>query len=135
MRFFTARRLALAAVLPVLFTFTIIPGCAEESEGERCGDMTGPNNSDCQAGLTCTQIDSSNAIFRCCNPNRVTNSRCVPVVTTDMGGAGGASAGTSGASAGTSGDNTGTGGASAGTGGGDSAGQAGTTTEAGAGGA
>lgn len=123
MRFFTARRLVLAAVLPVLLTFTIIPGCAEESEGERCGDTTGANNSDCASGLTCVQIDNT-PTFRCCNPARVTNSRCV-VQAAAVGGAGG-SAGSSGAS----------GGAVAGTAGSAdaSAGQPSAATDAGAGG-
>ena len=134
MRFFTARRLALVAALPVLLTFTFIPGCSEESEGERCGDMLGPNSADCASGLTCIQIDSSNGgIFRCCNPDRVTNSRCVPVVSSGAAGSGG-SAGASGSGGNAGGDVAGTGGDVAGTAGA-SAGQSSVTPEAGAGGA
>jgi hypothetical protein len=126
MRFFTARRLALAAMLPVLFSFTMIPGCSEQSEGERCGDTLGPNNSDCQSGLTCMPINTSTGIYRCCNPTRVTNTRCIPEVSTGTTSEAG-SAGDTGSTGGTSGDMSG--GTS-----GDSAGQASTMTDAGAGG-
>jgi len=62
MRFLTARRLALAALLPALFVFSAVPGCSNESEGERCGDNpTNPsdpgtlNNDDCSAPLVCVE--------------------------------------------------------------------------------
>ncbi len=135
MRFFTARRLALAAVLPVLFTFTIIPGCSEESEGERCGDATTPDDSDCQSGLVCTQIDSSHGIFRCCNPARVTNSRCVPVAPSGSTAGAGGGAGLAGVGGSAGGGASGIGGTSDGAGAaGASAGQS-TATDAGASGA
>ncbi len=130
MRFFTARRLALAAFLPALLSFTFIPGCSQQGEGERCGDSVGYNDTDdCASGLTCTQIDRAAKIYRCCRPGVVTDSRCIPVTSS-----GGDTAGTSG-TAGTAGT---AGSSSAGTGGssGDSAsaGEAPVETGAGTGG-
>ena len=54
MRFFTARRLALAALVPALLVLSVIPGCSNESEGERCGDDPAAqvtNNDDCGVGF------------------------------------------------------------------------------------
>ncbi|MES1174274.1 MAG: hypothetical protein ABUL62_08080, partial [Myxococcales bacterium] len=115
MRFFTARRLALAALLPVLFSFSIIPGCSKQGEGERCGDDTGHiDNSDCDDGLTCQLIDKTSGTYRCCNPTRITNARCVPVTTPATGGAAGIGGASTGGGENTSGASTGGGGASAG---------------------
>jgi hypothetical protein len=139
MRFFIARRLALAAFLPVLFSFTLIPGCSEQSEGDRCGDDIGrSDDSDCNAGLVCTTIDATAHIYRCCNPTRTTNARCVKVTATVAGGAGGDAGASGNAGASTSGGeaNVSGGGSSAGTSG--EAGVAGDPsppTESGAGGA
>jgi hypothetical protein len=112
MRFLTARRLALVALAPALLLFSAVPGCSNESEGERCGDMVGPNPDDCTAPLVCTPISGTGdtAIDRCCNPNPtiVNDSRCVR----SAGPAPGTDAGTSDAS--TSGGTAGTGGATAG---------------------
>jgi hypothetical protein len=96
MRFLTARRFALAACVPVLFLFSVVPGCSNESEGERCGDDVAPNNDDCASGLVCVKIDNNNpGDDRCCNadPSIVNDTRCVrtgsPIP--DAGSAGGAS--------------------------------------------
>jgi len=76
MRPFTARRLALAVLVPALLVLSVIPGCSNQSEGERCGDDdNASNNDDCESGLVCTNI--AHGINRCCYPNRVTDSRCV----------------------------------------------------------
>ncbi len=127
MRPFTARRLALAALIPALLVLSVIPGCSNESEGERCGDSTGvSNNDDCGAGLTCTSFPlndgTGDSIGRCCyTDHHVTDSRCLMSSGVNAFGSAGSS-GTAGSSAGGS--------ATAG------AGQAGATTElAGAGGA
>src|SRR5450432_2349376 len=93
MRFLTARRLVLAALLPALFVFSAVPGCSNESEGERCGDdptnPSGPgtlNNDDCSAPLVCVAAARlvNNQANRCCNsnPNIVNDSRCLPSVGT-----------------------------------------------------
>lgn len=97
MRPFTARRLALAALFPALFVLSVIPGCSNQSEGERCGDdNNASNNDDCQSGLVCTAIAGVN---RCCFPNHVTDSRCViggsPSATSHGGGSGVGEAGAS----------------------------------------
>jgi hypothetical protein len=129
MRLFTARRLALAALVPALLLVCVIPGCSNEGEGERCG-TTQADDSDCADGLVCTGnlLDAPNT-FRCCYPNgAVTDSRCQTATGVATGGTGGASTGgTGGASTG------GTGGASTGGTGGDTA-DAGDVTAAGAGG-
>ena len=130
MRFFTARRLALAAALPVLLSFALIPGCSKQGEGDRCGDdLQVLDDSDCDDGLVCTAIDPNAHIYRCCNPpgRLTTNSRCIPVTTSTPTGASGASNG------GGAGASSGNGGASGGEAG--NAGVSGTATEAGAGGA
>ena len=107
MRFPTARRLALAALLPALLVFSVVPGCSNESEGERCGDDPNDpsqpgalNDDDCSSPLVCTaaaKLIASQA-NRCCDPNPaiVNDSRCLPrtgSATTDAGidGAAGAS--------------------------------------------
>ena len=97
MRFFTARRLAVAFLVPALLTLSLIPGCSNQGEGDRCGPDPasgfGPSvddNADCGDGLVCTKVSS--LANRCCYPNRVTDSRCT-VVEASAGGAssGGAS--------------------------------------------
>ncbi len=114
MRFPFVRRLALAALIPALLVVSVVPGCSNESEGERCGDDEhGANNDDCQSGLVCTTIQGEGAnVFRCCNPNRaiINDSRCEDTITVvpdagddaATGDAGGTSAtgGTGGSSAG-----------------------------------
>jgi len=119
MRFFTARRLALAAVFPALVVLSVIPGCSQQGEGERCGDdkLGNAASDDCDDGLVCTSsavlLNGKDLTNRCCYPNRVTDSRCTPGTSAPStagagGGAGAAStAGTAGA------DATGTGGADA----------------------
>ena len=117
MRFFTARRLALAALVPACLGFSLIPGCSNEGEGERCGgssaDPSGtgdPNNDDCASGLVCVEAMKlvNNQANRCCNasPSIVNDSRCVRSGMGSSGGSGGASSGgasTGGASTGGSG--------------------------------
>lgn len=124
MRFFTARRLALAAFLPALLTLTFVPGCAQQGEGERCGDEYGvSNNDDCGSGLTCQQVGDK--VYRCCpSGTRSTDSRCTP---------GTGSAGASGAdgSAG-AGNASGTAGATAGGGSAGTVSSAGSSSDAGA---
>ena len=107
MRFFTARRLALAAAIPALFLFSVIPGCSQQGEGDRCGDSTYgvSDSSDCADGLTCTAASTLlNGVGdkggRCCRSDgTATDSRCTRSVTTgtdsdaavpDSAGAGGA---------------------------------------------
>jgi hypothetical protein len=113
MRPFTARRLALAALVPALFVLSVIPGCSNESEGERCGDMySATNNDDCGSGLVCTPsallINSTDQADRCCYADHVTDSRCTRANGTSatMPNSGGSSnsneAGTSSTEAGTS---------------------------------
>jgi hypothetical protein len=104
MRFLTARRFALAACVPVLFLFSVAPGCSNESEGERCGDsfvdpnMPGtPNDDDCSSGLVCVPASTliNNGANRCCNsdPSIVNDTRCLRTggPAPDAGSAGGAS--------------------------------------------
>jgi hypothetical protein len=123
MRFFTARRLALAALLPALLTVTLIPGCSQQGEGERCGDSSGvANNDDCGDGLFCKEISGSPVIDRCCYlDGHVTDSRCIPITA-----AGGAPGG--GGASGAAGANT----AGANTAGADTGASAGASSEAGA---
>jgi|GEM_PF-1262360 len=102
MRSFTARFLALAALVPALLLLAVVPGCAKQSEGERCGDSRGPLNDDCDDGLTCTTITSApDNIYRCCYADgRISDSRCEkPDTVTGTGGSGG-SGGSGGATAG-----------------------------------
>jgi hypothetical protein len=84
MRPFTARRLALTALVPALFVLSVIPGCSNESEGERCGDPNGSNvtdNDDCGSGLKCTAFPlndgTTHTVGRCCYTDHVTDSRCL----------------------------------------------------------
>jgi len=82
MRPLTARRLALAALVPALLVLCVIPGCSNEGEGERCGDPDGTvtNNDDCGTGLTCTpfKLSDGDTIGRCCyTDHHVTDSRCL----------------------------------------------------------
>jgi uncharacterized membrane protein YgcG len=103
MRFFSVRSLALATLVPALGLFVLVPGCAKQSEGERCGDTFGPsNNDDCGDNLTCTTISHSNGLYRCCyTDGHITDSRCEPQTSTDSGSGGASAAG--GASGGSSG--------------------------------
>lgn len=104
MRFFTARRVALLALFPALLSLSVIPGCSQQGEGERCGDSLGVADSDdCGSGLTCTAHGvllngSSDMANRCCYADRkATDSRCTlagaSAAGASSGGAGGASAG------------------------------------------
>lgn len=75
MRFSSARRLALLAFLPALLVLAVIPGCADQGEGERCG--AGPQGTIadqdvCASGLTCKAI---NGVPRCCSDNS-SNPNC-----------------------------------------------------------
>jgi hypothetical protein len=100
MRFFTARGLALAAAIPVLLVFSVVPGCANQGEGDRCGSPVlqpiADDNADCGDGLVCTPKSSLLVATtpRCCYPGgRVTDSRCLPAeVTPASGGASGGGA-------------------------------------------
>ena len=101
MRLFTPRRIvALVALAPALFLFSAVPGCSNQSEGERCGDDIAPNNDDCTAPLVCTNIRGATQNYRCCNPNRnvVNDSRCLDSNTASGGAGGSATAGTGGSS-------------------------------------
>ena len=92
MRPFTARRLALAALVPALLLLSVIPGCSNQSEGERCTEDV-----DCDSALKCTLIDRTNDINRCCYADgHVTDSRCVTGGSTSA--TGGSSVGDAGAS-------------------------------------
>ena len=108
MRFSTARFLSLVTLVSGLALFAFVPGCSQQSEGERCGDdafgTTGSD--DCGDGLVCTLrtklVNEGDGANRCCNPERVTDSRCQPFTGTAVGGSGGgAGTSTSGGSAGT----------------------------------
>jgi len=99
MRLFTVRSLALATLVPALLLFVLVPGCAKQSEGERCGDdVYGPDSDDCSDGLTCTNYKAllsgaTDSTHRCCYADHVSNSRCEPAGTApigEMGGGGGA---------------------------------------------
>jgi hypothetical protein len=114
MRLFTARRLALAALAPALLLLSVVPGCSNESEGERCGDSGFLNDADCGSGLTCTpgkdlQIEQGalSPQNRCCYTDRVTDSRCtktggVSATGSTAGGASGSEAGAPSSEAGSS---------------------------------
>lgn len=128
MRPFTARYLTLAALVPALFVLSVIPGCSNESEGERCGDTNGnvSNNDDCASGLVCTAFPANDGtnetVGRCCYTDHVNDSRCLRntgVNAVTPGGAGGGSsvgndADASATDSGTSTAEAGTGGAGAG---------------------
>ncbi|MEI9940243.1 MAG: hypothetical protein WDO69_23745 [Pseudomonadota bacterium] len=98
MRFFSVRSLALATLVPALLLFVFVPGCAKQSEGERCGDIYGPENDDCGDGLTCTLLSTgADPLRRCCyTDGHITDSRCEPQTTTSVGGASSGGAGTGG---------------------------------------
>jgi hypothetical protein len=81
MRFSPARLLSLATLVPALLLFVVVPGCAKQSEGERCGDEPPASNDTCADGLTCTPggslIGGELAGNRCCRSDgSVTDSRC-----------------------------------------------------------
>jgi len=114
MRPFTACRLALTALIPALFVLSVIPGCSNQSEGERCGDPDGTvsNNDDCGSGLVCTAFPlndgTSLKVGRCCYTDHVTDSRClmsngISATGTQSGGASSSDAGVSDASTGVAG--------------------------------
>jgi len=128
MRFFTARSLALATLVPALLLFVFVPGCAKQNEGERCGDdVYGPDSSDCDDGLTCKLKTDllDDGTHRCCYADgHVTDSRCEPKGTAVVP-SGGASSG--GASSG----GASSGGAGASSGGANTAGAAGDSSAAG----
>jgi len=84
MRFLSARGVALVAAIP-LFVFSVIPGCSNQGEGDRCGSepnamfgVGATDSADCSDGLVCVQASSLlNAdANRCCYPDHVSNSRC-----------------------------------------------------------
>ena len=122
MRFLSARGLALVAAIPALFVFSVIPGCSNQGEGDRCGsdpkDTTAmfgvgsTDSADCSDGLVCVQASSLlNAdANRCCYPDHVSNSRCAPAeATASTAGTGGGSS-ASGGAAGTADQTAGAGG-------------------------
>jgi hypothetical protein len=116
MRLLTARGFALAILAPALLIFTAIPGCSNESEGQRCGDDLGTNDDDCASGLVCISsalLLNSNGANRCCyaEASEVTDSRCTRTTNVAAGGSGGT------AGSGTAGSGGTAGAASAGTGG------------------
>jgi|SRR6187431_209334 len=82
MRSFIARPLALAALVPALVLFVLVPGCAKQNEGERCGDHDyGPDSADCDDGLICKEKDTllNNSTHRCCYADgHVSDARCEP---------------------------------------------------------
>jgi len=132
MRFFTARRLAAAALASALLTLSLIPGCSNQGEGERCGSDIEPSvddNADCGDGLVCTSSKRllDKTASRCCYANgRVTNSRCTGSDSASSGGASNGGANNGGA------NNAGSGGASAGSSAAGDTSAAGSSTEAGA---
>ncbi len=111
MRFFTARSLALATLVPALLLLVFVPGCAKQNEGERCGDdIYGPDSSDCDDGLTCTLASEllsgvTDKTHRCCYANdNVSDTRCerkeAGMVSSSGAGGGGASSGGAGGTGG-----------------------------------
>ena len=82
MRFFPARSVAWATLVPALVLFVLVPGCAKQDEGERCGEELGAASDDCDDGLTCTLkttlINNGGDANRCCYRDRVSDSRCEP---------------------------------------------------------
>jgi hypothetical protein len=96
------RSLARAALVPTLLLFVLVPGCAKQSEGERCGDELGAASDVCDDGLTCTLkttlINNGGDANRCCySDGHVTDSRCElkgnDTQATDAGDSGDAGAG------------------------------------------
>lgn len=76
MRFSPARLVSLATLVPALLLLAVVPGCAKQSEGERCGDEPASQNDDCADGLTCRKVNLGDNFQRCCYTDRVTDSRC-----------------------------------------------------------
>lgn len=134
MRLFTARGLAFAALFPALIVLSVVPGCSNQGEGERC-----EGDEDCASNLTCKTalLNTSDMTGRCCYADRVTDTRCTPVSAQGAGG------GTAGSSTSTAGSTSSAGTTSAGTSsstGGEPTGEAGASAQdpvltAGAGGA
>jgi len=82
-----------AAVFAAIFAVAVasMPGCSQQSEGERC-DLVKNGDDDCDSGLVCvdghTLLDQ--VTDRCCLPNKAVNDkRCTPVGVTGTGGTGG----------------------------------------------
>ena len=83
MRFSTARSVATAMLVPALLLFVLVPGCAKQNEGERCGDEPAASNDDCDDGLICKSkgllINNGGDVNRCCYADgRITDARCEP---------------------------------------------------------
>ncbi|MEO8903781.1 MAG: hypothetical protein ABI488_15855 [Polyangiaceae bacterium] len=80
MRHFTARRLAFVALVPALLALSVIPGCSNQGEGDRCGSdgiTSVDDNNDCDSGLVCSTIGGA-VTKRCCYADRpATDSRCL----------------------------------------------------------
>ncbi|HYQ01781.1 MAG TPA: hypothetical protein VER96_24075 [Polyangiaceae bacterium] len=84
MRFSPARFASLATLVPALVLFVVVPGCAKQSEGERCGDVS-TTNDDCADGLVCKLVNT-NDVPRCCYvDDRFTDTRCEPNGNTPSG--------------------------------------------------
>jgi len=80
MRFFSVRSLALATLVPAFFAL-VIPGCAKQSEGERCGDSLGAGASeDCGDNLTCKKFGPEGDNRCCYTDGHVSDSRCEPTI-------------------------------------------------------
>jgi len=118
MRFLTARSLVLATLLPALALFVVAPGCAKQSEGERCGDSLGAGaNEDCGDNLTCIShselLNGADEAHRCCySDGHVSDPRCERKdnANVSVGGAGGSGAAVAGAGGGGATSVAGTGG-------------------------
>ena len=92
MRFSTPRGLALVVAIPALLVFCVIPGCSNQGEGDRCGSpersVSKADDADCGDGLVCKAKASlvGRTAHRCCYPDHVTDSRCLPDETAAGGG-------------------------------------------------
>jgi hypothetical protein len=82
-----------AAVFAAIFAVAVasMPGCSQQSEGERC-DLAKNGDDDCDSGLVCvdrhTLLDQ--VTDRCCLPNKAVNDkRCTPAGVTGTGGTNG----------------------------------------------
>jgi hypothetical protein len=91
------RSVAWATLVPALLLIVLVPGCAKQDEGERCGDELGAASDVCDEGLTCTLkttlINNGGDANRCCySDGHVTDSRCelkgIDTQPTDAGDAG-----------------------------------------------
>lgn len=100
MRFPPARLVSLAALVPALLLLAMVPGCAKQSEGERCGSEPASQNDDCADGLTCRKVNGGDDIQRCCYSDRVTDSRCEASSGESPASSSGGSAATAGSDAG-----------------------------------